>query len=65
MSPRDTIAAIATATGAAGVGVIFCVSHITTRLITGRMKYGSGAVRFWIQPIHGAWRISTLSSSIQ
>ena len=48
-----------------GVGVIFWVRYITARLIAGRMKYGSGAVRFWIQPIHGAWRISTDSRSIQ
>ena len=29
------------------------------------MKYGSGADRSWIQPIHGALRISTLDSSTQ
>ena len=32
---------------------------------SGRMKYGSLADRSWIQPIHGALRISTLDSSTQ
>ena len=48
-----------------GVGVSFCVRYITSRLSAGSTKYGSGAVRFWIQPIHGAWRSSTVSSSTQ
>src|SRR5690606_12652517 len=47
------------------IGLSFCVAHITAMLMTGRMNHGSGAVRSWIQPIHGAWRSSTDSSSTQ
>ncbi|KAG1376529.1 hypothetical protein G6F59_018252 [Rhizopus arrhizus] len=48
-----------------GAGVSFWVNHITATLMTGRMKYGSRAVRSWIQPSHGAWRSSTDSTSTQ
>ena len=49
-----------------GVGVSFCVAHITPMFSSGRTKYGSRAVRSSIQPgIHAACRSSTDSSSTQ
>src|SRR5690606_2435688 len=47
------------------IGESFWVAHITAMLMIGRMNQGSRAVRSWIQPIHGAWRSSTDSSSTQ
>jgi hypothetical protein len=38
---------------------------VVSVITTGRMKYGSGVDRSWIQPIQGALRISTLDSSTQ
>src|SRR3546814_1899624 len=36
------------------IGVSFCVDHMIAMLSTGRMKYGSRAVRSWIHSVHGA-----------
>src|SRR3546814_14926417 len=47
------------------IGVSFCVDHMIAMLSTGRMKYGSRAVRSWIHSVHGAWRSSTDSISTQ
>ena len=51
--------------GSGGVGLSQVCSSVVTVISSGRMKYGSGADRSWIQPIHGALRISTLDSSTQ
>src|SRR4051812_5344087 len=49
-----------------GGGGLSAVCSMVVRVITaGRMKYGSGAARSWIQPTHGALRISTVDSSTQ
>src|SRR3546814_14923414 len=47
------------------IGVSFCVDHMIAMLSTGRMQYGSRAVRSWIHSVHGAWRSSTDSISTQ
>src|SRR3569832_1935082 len=52
------------------IGSIGCGLSLTSRIdvmpmMIGRMKKGSGAVRSWIQPSHGAPRISTAASNTQ
>src|SRR5688572_14224758 len=49
-------------TGSGGVGFNLYCANIATPISTGSTKYGSRDERSWIQPMNGAWRISTLSS---
>src|SRR5690606_9537424 len=51
--------------GSGGVGFSLTWMNIVAAITSGRIKYGSGAARSWIQPIHGASRISTDASSTQ
>src|SRR3982750_1993325 len=52
-------------TGSGGVGLSQTWNTLVAVISKGRMKYGSLADKSVIQPIHGAWRISTLDSSTQ
>ncbi|MCY1466822.1 hypothetical protein D9M71_852810 [compost metagenome] len=51
--------------GSGGVGLSICWISMVAPMTIGRMKNGSFTARSVIQPSHGAWRISTLSSSTQ
>ncbi|MNE12475.1 hypothetical protein D3C80_1052740 [compost metagenome] len=51
--------------GSGGVGLRVCWKNMVAPMMIGRMKYGSLIDRSTIQPSHGAWRISTLSSRVQ
>ncbi|MCY1466533.1 hypothetical protein D9M71_848660 [compost metagenome] len=51
--------------GSGGVGFNCCWMNMVAPMMIGRMKNGSLIDRSVIQNIHGAWRISTLSSSTQ
>jgi hypothetical protein len=51
--------------GSGGAGLSLNWPYIATPIRIGRMKYGSMDERSWIQPMKGACRISTLSSSTQ
>ena len=52
-------------TGSGGVGFSLNCPNIAAPIRIGSTKYGSRDDRSWIQPMNGAWRISTLSSSTQ
>src|SRR5688572_12168811 len=51
--------------GSGGVGLSLVCTNIVAAITTGRMYQGSGVERSWIQPIHGALRISTAASNTQ
>src|SRR6202008_2450383 len=51
--------------GSGGVGLSQVWNSEVAVMTIGRMYQGSGADRSVIQPIHGAWRISTDDSSTQ
>src|SRR6185369_2895298 len=52
-------------TGSGGVGLSQVWSRLVPVISSGRMKYGSLAARSVIQPIQGAFLISTVDSSTQ
>src|SRR4051812_29747502 len=52
-------------TGSGGFAPSATWIRLVPVISSGRMKYGSLSERSWIQPIHGAPRISTVDSSTQ
>src|SRR3954468_12302973 len=52
-------------TGSGGAGFSAVWNSVDSVITTGRMKNGSGSDKSWIQPTHGAPRISTDASSTQ
>src|SRR6185369_5337321 len=62
---RGMIHIIRACTGSGGVGLSQVWSRLVPVISSGRMKYGSLAARSVIQPIQGAFLISTVDSSTQ